>query len=148
MQKIVLALTLVACAGAERDADAMNSLASLLLNRNPVQAFNPSTPAARFAMRKPTVANSRPVAMKADSSEPDFQPMDLRPEIVQAAGLLAAMSPFMALADDDGGEGLKTALIAVIIGFPGLAVLWVLFNVGRNAFNQVGRQLGENDKVR
>mmetsp|Transcript_80668 Transcript_80668/g.142884 ORF Transcript_80668/g.142884 Transcript_80668/m.142884 type:complete len:145 (+) Transcript_80668:102-536(+) len=144
MQKILLAFTLVACAGAEQDADAMNSLATLLLNRNPAGAFNPSAPAARFAMRKPTMASSRPAVMKADSSEP----MDFSPEIAQAAGLLAAMSPFMALADDDGGEGLKTALIAVIIGFPGLAVLWVLFNVGRNAFNQVGRQLGENDKVR
>mmetsp|Transcript_127411 Transcript_127411/g.225811 ORF Transcript_127411/g.225811 Transcript_127411/m.225811 type:complete len:137 (+) Transcript_127411:91-501(+) len=116
MQKILLAFFLVACAGAERDADAANSLATLLLSRNPAgAAFNPSAPAARLATKTPTVARSRPVAMKADD-----QKLALTPALVnQAAAALAAMMPLMALADDDLFTGITFVLklFSPFIGF-------------------------------
>mmetsp|Transcript_8860 Transcript_8860/g.15237 ORF Transcript_8860/g.15237 Transcript_8860/m.15237 type:complete len:149 (+) Transcript_8860:90-536(+) len=141
MQKILLAFFLVACAGAERDADAVNSLATLLLSRNPTGAFNPSTPPARFSMHKPTIASSRPVAMKKPtvaSSRPvtmkaDDQKMALTPAFRQAAAALAAMTPLMALAD---GELLDGVIFVLKIFAPFLGFVVVV-----NGAEQIGNIL-------
>ena len=122
MQKIVFALTLVACAGVERDADSINSLATLLLSRSPTESFNPSTSAAGSALRKPAIASSLPVAMKADNSELSLKSSDLTPQFAQAAGLLAAMMPLMALAED--GDGLKITALFFIAGYSGVCALY------------------------
>mmetsp|Transcript_25578 Transcript_25578/g.48381 ORF Transcript_25578/g.48381 Transcript_25578/m.48381 type:complete len:150 (+) Transcript_25578:87-536(+) len=145
MQKIALLLSLVACAGRAQqmqdETHALNSLATLLLNRNPSGAFNPSMPPAQSVARKSTLARSRPFVMKAEQSELASEAMNINPAIAQAAGLVTAMMPLLALAgEDDEGFDLKPL---VVLGAPAVAVLWVLTNIGRPALQQLEQIRGE-----
>mmetsp|Transcript_103310 Transcript_103310/g.179233 ORF Transcript_103310/g.179233 Transcript_103310/m.179233 type:complete len:145 (-) Transcript_103310:149-583(-) len=141
MQKIALLLALVVLAGhaqkMQDEASALNSLATFLLTRKPPASFNPSM--QRFAARNPSLTSFRPVVMDADSSERTFELRDVYPAIVSTAGLLVAMVPSVALAEDDG-DGIPLRFL-LVLGVPVTAVLWVLFNIGRPAFQQLGTLL-------
>mmetsp|Transcript_81393 Transcript_81393/g.149178 ORF Transcript_81393/g.149178 Transcript_81393/m.149178 type:complete len:99 (-) Transcript_81393:89-385(-) len=93
----------------------------------------------RFAARNPSLTSFRPVVMDADSSERTFELRDVYPAIVSTAGLLVAMVPSVALAEDDG-DGIPLRFL-LVLGVPVTAVLWVLFNIGRPAFQQLGTLL-------